>query len=364
MNEIAPKRQRKIIVNARFLTRRITGLERYAIDISRQLKKIRPSLTFIAPNDIMHKSAAMELGVELYGKLKGHFWEQIELPFLLRQRNRPLLINLMNTGPMWYKNQITVIHDAAFLRNPEWFSRRAAMWFKFLVPRVINASSVIVTQSDFTKMEIAELLRVPLKKIHTVYPGISEIFFSSKMKRYEKKSEITILAVSTLEPRKNLKNLIEGYKIAGLKNAKLIIAGGNNPLVFGKTGELKKNTSDSSIEFLGYVTDAQLIELYHQADIFVSVSLYEGFGFPPLEAFAGGCRVLVSDIPSHREIFGDCVMYANPFDPSDIAQKLSSLAAAGNNFTKINKEQILSRFTWQRAAEQLLIIMDDYLTHY
>ncbi len=283
---------------------------------------------------------------------------------LLRRNNNPLLINLMNTGPMWYRNQITVIHDMAFLKNPKWFSRRAAMWFKFLVPRVIDASSVIVTQSDFTKSEIVELLEVPIQKIRTVYPGISEIFYSSNTKRHKKKSDITILAVSTLEPRKNLKNLIEGYKIAGLKNAKLIIAGGDNPLVFGKAGELKKNISDPSIEFLGYVTDAQLIDLYHQADIFASVSLYEGFGFPPLEAFAGGCKVLVSDIPSHREIFGDCVMYANPFNPSDIAQKLNSLAAAGNNSAKKETEKILSRFTWQRAAEQLLTIADDYLKYY
>ncbi len=67
MNKIAPKGQRKIIVNARFLTRRITGLERYAIDISRQLKKIQPSLTFIAPKDVIHQSLAEELGAECFG---------------------------------------------------------------------------------------------------------------------------------------------------------------------------------------------------------------------------------------------------------------------------------------------------------
>lgn len=358
MKEINIKRQKDIIVNARFLTRHITGLERYAIEISRQLKKIQPSLTFIAPDDILHRSAAKELGVELYGKLKGHFWEQIELPFLLRQRNRPLLINLMNTGPMWYRNQITVIHDVAFLRNPKWFSRRAAAWFKFLVPRVIDASSLIVTDSDFTKKELVELLEVPIRKIYKVYPGVSEAFNSSREKRHGIKKDITILAVSMLEPRKNLKKLIEGFKIAGLKNSKLIIAGGDNQLVFGKNGKPNIDVKYPSIVFLGYVTDAQLLDLYKQADVFVSVSLYEGFGFPPLEAFASGCKVLVSDIPSHHEIFGDCVVYVNPLNSEEIAHKLKSVVELNNKVSKSEVEKILKRFNWLQAAEELLNIAE------
>jgi glycosyltransferase involved in cell wall biosynthesis len=361
MNEIAPKQQEKIIVNARFLTRRITGLERYAIEISRQLKKIRPSLIFVAPKDIIHQSIAEELGVECFGMLTGHLWEQIEFPVFLRRNNNPLLINLVNTGPMWYRNQITVIHDLAFLRNPEWFSRRAAMWFKFLVPRVINASSFIVSQSAFTKSEIVILLKVPEKKIHIVYPGISEIFISPREVRERRGTGKTILAVSTLEPRKNLKSLIEGFKIAGLKDAKLVIVGGNNPLVFGKSGREKSFVRDPAVKFLGYVPDAQLADLYRQADIFASVSLYEGFGFPPLEAFASGCRVLVSDIPSHREIFGDSAMFVNPLDSVDIAQKLNLLLASSAVPRITEVEKTLLRFSWRRAAEGLLRIAETAL---
>lgn len=363
MNNISPKLQKEIIVNARFLTRRITGLERYAIEISRQLKKIQPSLTFIAPKDVIHKSLAEELGIECLGTLTGHLWEQIEFPAFLRRNNNPLLINLVNTGPMWYGNQITVIHDVAFLRNSVWFSRRAALWFKLLVPRVIKASSIIVTDSGFTKNELIELLGLPESKIHVIYPGVSEIFNPSVKKRQKKNADKIILTVSTLEPRKNLKNLIEGFKIAGIKNSKLVIAGGDNPLVFGKNGELNKYINDSTIVFCGYVSDTQLIDLYNQADVFVSVSLYEGFGFPPLEAFAGGCKVLVSEIPSHREIFGDCVTYVNPIDPAGIARKLNLLVIKNNNSAKKKAKKILSKFTWQHTAEQLLAITDDYLMH-
>ncbi|MGD0035840.1 MAG: glycosyltransferase family 1 protein [Bacteroidota bacterium] len=361
MNESTPKQQDKIIVNARFLTHRITGLERYAVEISRQLKKIRPSLTFVAPKDIMHQSLAEELGVECFGMLTGHLWEQIEFPLFLRRKNNPLLINLVNTGPMWYRNQITVIHDLAFLRNPEWFSRSAAMWFKFLVLRVINTSSVVIAQSAFTKSEIIGLLEVPEKKIRIVYPGISEIFISRRKPGEKKGTGKTILAVSTLELRKNLKHLIEGFKIAGLKDAELVVVGGDNSLVFGKSGLKKKYMSDPTVKFLGYVSDAQLTDLYHQADIFASVSLYEGFGFPPLEALASGCRVLVSDIPTHRETLGDCAMFVNPLDSVDIAQKLILLLASSAVPQNTEIEKMLLKFSWRRAAEDLLRIAETTL---
>ncbi|MBN1397647.1 MAG: glycosyltransferase family 4 protein [Bacteroidetes bacterium] len=359
MNYNTDKQHNEIIINARFLTHRITGLERYAVEISRQLKKLRPSLTFVAPKDIQHRSIAEELEVECFGVLRGHLWEQIELPLFLRRRNNPLMINPVNTGPMWYKNQITVIHDIAFLRNPKWFSRRGAMWFKFLVPRVMKSSSLIMTDTAFTKGEIIELMGFTADKIHVVYPGISDMFIESANRERKVSAGRTILTVSTLEPRKNLKKLIEGFKNAGIENSKLVIAGGMNPLVFGRGGEPDKNADDSSIVFLGYVTDAQLLELYNHADVFISASLYEGFGFPPLEAYACGCKVIVSDIPSHHEIFDDSVVYVDPVNTKDIAHKLKSVVELNNDRSESEAARILARFSWRRAAEELLNIAED-----
>ncbi|MGD1045027.1 MAG: UDP-N-acetylglucosamine 2-epimerase [Bacteroidota bacterium] len=122
MNEIVQKQHEQIVVNVRFLTRRITGLERYAIEISRQLKKIRPSLTFVAPKGIIHQSIAEELCVECFGILTGHLWEQIELPLFLHRKNNPLLINLVNTGPMW-KYGLLTIHRAKNTNSVSSFQR-------------------------------------------------------------------------------------------------------------------------------------------------------------------------------------------------------------------------------------------------
>ena len=101
----------KIVVNARFLTQMVTGVQRYAIEISRQLKKINPSIKFVAPRNIIHKDIANELEVKITGKLTGHLWDQIELPKYLIQNNYPLLLSLANTAPILYKKKVSTILD-------------------------------------------------------------------------------------------------------------------------------------------------------------------------------------------------------------------------------------------------------------
>jgi glycosyltransferase involved in cell wall biosynthesis len=361
MNSTTPREQGRLVVNARFLTRRITGLERYAIEMSRQLKQLRPELKFVAPKNVLDRALAAELGVECFGRLTGHLWEQIELPMFLRREGRPLLVSLVNTGPVHYTDQIVVIHDLAFLRNPAWFSRSAALWFKFLVPRVISVSSVVVTDSVFTKKEVTELLHVPDQKIRVVYPGVTEMFRAHENVTREKSAGTLVLAVSTMDPRKNLGRLIEAFKMMKLQDARLVIVGGNNPLVFGKNRLSQDHRDDPTIQFLGYVSDSELADLYRRADVFASVSLYEGFGFPPLEAFANGCAVLVSDIPPHREIFGVSAEFVDPTDTSKIASQLKALITGKERIDSARREEILSRFTWRRAAENLLQIVDGVL---
>ena len=95
-----------LIIYSRFLTQPITGVQRFAIEISKQLRKLDKNLKFIAPHDIIHKEIANELGVEIIGKLKGHLWDQIELPDYLRKHNYPLLLNLANTAPIRYRRKV------------------------------------------------------------------------------------------------------------------------------------------------------------------------------------------------------------------------------------------------------------------
>src|SRR3972149_8611226 len=146
-----------IIVNSRFLTQKITGVQRNAIEISRELRKLYPDITFISPQNIYHRNIASELNVILFGRLRGHLWEQIDLHRYLNKNNKPLLLNMANTAPISYKNQIVTICDLSFLRHPEWFSKTFYFYYRFLIPKIVKNSLKIVTISKFSKNEIMDL---------------------------------------------------------------------------------------------------------------------------------------------------------------------------------------------------------------
>lgn len=99
-----------MIINARFLTQHVTGVQRYAIELSRELIKLKPDIKFVAPHNIIHQGIAKEFDVKIVGKKTGYYWEQIELPSYLKKTHKnPLLLNLANMAPINYKNKIVTI---------------------------------------------------------------------------------------------------------------------------------------------------------------------------------------------------------------------------------------------------------------
>ena len=122
-----------LFVNARFLTQHITGVQRYAIEISKQLKfKLRDGVVFLSPKNIVHNEIARNLGVRVIGKNSGHIWEQLDLPVYIKREGGPLLLNLANTAPVFYKNKICVVHDIAYERFPQTFDWKFRLFYKFL----------------------------------------------------------------------------------------------------------------------------------------------------------------------------------------------------------------------------------------
>ena len=115
------------IINARFLTQNITGVQRYATEISTRLNQFDSSFDFISPKGIIQNNIASQLGVKEAGCFNGHLWEQLSLPSYCKNYNSPLLVSFSGIGPLFYKNRITTVHDLAFYRHPEWFSKSYAI---------------------------------------------------------------------------------------------------------------------------------------------------------------------------------------------------------------------------------------------
>jgi len=360
IDSIAEELKGWIIVNARFLTQKITGIQRCAIEISKRLKKSNLKIKFLAPSNIIYKDLKELLEVENLGSLTGYLWEQIELPKYLRSKGKPLLVNLANTAPLFYKNNIVVIHDLAFLRNPGWFSKEFYYYCKFLIPKIARKALKIIVVSEFTKREAIKLLGIPESKIEVIYNAVSESFLEKSKKDYKNEYGNYILAVSSLDPRKNFKNLILAFNKLNLGNANLVIAGSGDRIFANK--EIKNLISTNpNIIFTGYAGDEKLVGLYKNAKLFVYPSFYEGFGLPPLEAMSCGCPVVTSNVASLPEVCGEAAYYVNPQSIDDIARGIFNVLK-DENLRKLLIEKGFRRikiFSWEDSVNKYLKIIQD-----
>lgn len=358
-----------IVVNARFLTQKVTGTQRFASNISRELKRLQPETVFLAPPAIDNQQLADELGVKIIGartyriyqKLNlpaNLLWEQINLPLYLYRVNKPCLLNLVNMAPYLYKNNIITIHDLAFKLYPECFSSKFAALYNFFIPRLAKRARQIITVSQHSKSDICKYLNVSPDKITIVYNAVNMEPVSDSLPPYPWPY---ILAVGALEPRKNISRLINAFNKLPDDSLHLVIVGKSEPKVFSNSHGSKMEmcmqavNKKSKIIFTGYLEDHKLTILYKHAICFCYPSLYEGFGLPPLEAQTQGCPVIVSDRASLPEVFGDSALYCNPEDINDIAEKLQTMVGDKKLRAKLKLLGGVNcqRFDWRESAEKV-----------
>lgn len=349
-----------VVVNARFLTQPITGTQRFAIELCRGLKQLRPEVVLLAPDRIVHPDLADELGVEVTGRLKkGILWEQLELPLLLRQRGNPLLVNLCNLAPLAYGNNLVSVLDLSFHLHPEWFSPTFSRLYNFVIPRVARRARHVVTISENSRQDIVRHFGVPAARVDIVYPSVSGIFLNPPTHLPPNRYGRYVLAVSSIDPRKNFRGLIEAFKSGDFADTKLVIVGSEHK-VFADTTLKELVANDPRIVFTGYLSDEELVGLYRQARGFAYPSFFEGFGIPPLEAMACGCPTLVANTTSLPEVCGDASVYVDPHDQDSIRRGLAILLLDEPRRAELVRKgyERLVRFNWQDSARKLADLLD------
>jgi glycosyltransferase involved in cell wall biosynthesis len=295
-------------VNLRTLGYRVTGVQRYLLSL---LPYMPAELCSVKPPR------------PLQG-IKGHLWEQLYLPTQLYRR---LLWSPGNTGPIGVSRQVLTVHDLSALDHPEWFERKFALWYGALLPRLIRKVRAIITVSHFSKERIVRVTGVEPECIHVIYNGVDERFHPVDLKTIEQARTAFelkcpyVLFVGSLEPRKNLRILLEAWRLGYFNGATLAVVGATGR----QFSRFEFDSIPEGVRLLGAVEDDVLPILYSGAAGFVYPSIYEGFGLPPLEAMACGCPVAVSDIPAQREVCGETAMYFDPFSPEDVSRKLEWL---------------------------------------
>lgn len=352
------KQQPSLIINGRFLTQQLTGVQRFANELLKEYLKITNEnipIILAPPNckvEYLHGVKIKKIGYN-----NSHLWEQIDLPLYLIKIGSPLLLNLTNTAPIHYKNQIVTIHDLAFLHNPQWFSFGFRTYYKFLIPAIAKRAKSIITVSKFSKSEITNKLKVTPGKVTVIYNSVpSEFHYKEPNEGF--KRERYALAVGSLDPRKNLAGLIRAFNTLGNTKLQLYIIGGSNSKIFN----IKLPDFDSEkIKLLGRISDEELISLYANAEIFIYPTLYEGFGIPNIEAMHFSTAVITSDLPVTREVCKDAALYINPHNIEDIQRGISALEGNKELVKKLSArgKEISSSYTWKKACKKLIEVINN-----
>ena len=235
-------------------------------------------------------------------------------PFALgRKRDAELLHCPTYRGPVRSALPLVVtVHDLAVFRHPEAFNRWTRTYSPRVVPRVLATARRIIAVSEFTRRELVELLRVPDEKIRVVPNAVDDDFTRDG----PASAGDYVLAVGTLEPRKNLARLVEAARRADVE-LRVVGAAGWGGVEVGGNG----------VRWLGEVSDAELAQLYRGARCVAYPSVYEGFGIPVLEAMACGAPVVTSRGTAMEEVANGAAVLVDPEDPAELAAGIERASA-------------------------------------
>lgn len=256
---------------------------------------------------------------------------------------------------------ILTVHDLAFLRVPQCAYPTLRRYLERVVPRSARRATHIIAVSQATRRDLIDLLDIPPERIQTVAEGVSHEFrpletaYVQPVLRRLGLSQPYVLAVGTLEPRKNYVRLLEAY--ASLRQrgveARLVIAGGKGWLYEPIFRRLRELRLEDQVTFVR-PPDRDLVALYNGAQALVYPSLYEGFGIPPLEAMACGIPVACSTSASLPEVVGDAACTFDPADAGDMAGVLERVLHDDRLRADLRSRglQRAKGFTWDRAAAE------------
>lgn len=346
--------KRKIIINAKDITRRrATGIGRHINNVIKLFKEIKEFELIVAiPKSIKFYRA---------------FWEHFILSIICKKQSADILFCpniIIPFCPIQKSTKIiTTIHDLRWQYYPTTLKWHLRVYFDLMVKKAIRDSVIIIAISEYVKSTIIDKYPNAYNKVRVVYQFLD----LTKFKFLNLKRHKIILFVGSIAEHKNIHGMLIAFsKIYSKIPHKLIIVGSKESVLpAGKETEKILNTIPiNRIEFIGYISDEEILQLYNESDFFVFPSFYEGFGFTVLEAMACGCPVIASNIASLPEVCGDAVLYCNPYDTNDIADKILKLAMGANLKEVLRGKgfQRVKQFNSENTAKEYIKIFNDVLS--
>lgn len=254
---------------------------------------------------------------------------------------------------------VMTVHDLIPLIFPEYNIWRRRIYFSYILKYRLKYVDHFITPSNAVKSDLIRFFNKKDKNISVIYEGVGNKYFS-----IDRQKKNYILAVSTLEPRKNFESIIKSF-ILLKKNHRIK----EKLLIVGKAGWLCKNIYNipaefnNDIIFTGYVSEQKLIELYQRAKLFIYPSFNEGFGLPVIEAMACGCPVMTSNLSSLPEVAGDAAFMVNPHSLHEITAGMQILLSDKKLLHRMKEKGLrqANLFKWNKCAEETITVYEKVL---
>jgi glycosyltransferase involved in cell wall biosynthesis len=316
------------------------GVERWARELSARLPALRPGAYAVLapPRALVHRA--------------GHAWEQLVLPARAARLGARALLCPANLAPLVYGRSAVVIHDAAALRHPAWYSSAYARWQRLVLPAIARRAWRVITVSEFSRRELNDLLAVDADVIPG---GVNERFGPDAdpepARRGLALERPYVLCVASHTARKHLAALVPAARALAADGVAIVVAGGHRP-------QFERETGLADLRLLGHVDDALLPGLYAGAEAFALPSRYEGFGLTVLEAMACGTPVVAAAAGALPEICSGAAIMADP-DGEAFAAALTGLLRDAGERERLRTAGLARAggFSWDataRAVDALL----------
>ena len=351
------------------------GISEYAFQLLSQFSNIKTEgLKFVIYlKDTPGKDLPKERVGWEYRVLKpGKLWTQWRLPLdLFLGKMRPdVFFSPTHYAPRFSPIPTVVsVMDLSYLFFPELFKASDLLQLRSWTSYSVRKAKKVLTISNSSKDDIIKEYRLPKEKVVVTHLGIKDavsfepnIYSMNKLQAKYDLSDNFILFVGTLQPRKNIKRLIEAFsKLKDSKNLDLVIVGRKGWLYEEILDAPEEFGVKDRVKFLENIEDEELPHFYKNALMFVLPSLYEGFGLPILEAMRNGCPVITSNISSLPEAGGDACLYVDPENVDDIVEKMKELVEDEKLRKKLIEKghEQAKKFSWDKTAKETLKVLEE-----
>lgn len=357
-----------------------TGTEWYSYYLIKHLAKIDRHNQYILYSDKSLESGLVEL-CQIYPNIKSkvlkwpiaRFWTLGRLTWEMIVRPPDVLFVPAHVLPLLSRAKlVNTIHDVGFMALPKLYNRKAACYLRWSTSWALVRARRLIAISEFTKQEIQHYFRADQSKIEVIYNGYDHELYKPEDKTVDdnqglKKYKINqpyLLYIGRLESKKNIIGLLNGFRLYCQNNPdsqlKLVLVGKRSS-DFSQVNNLLSDPILAERCFeLGWTPEAVLPSLLRQAQAFVFPSWYEGFGLPIIQAMASGTPVLAAKAGSLPEIGGEAVLYFDPADALDLADRIK-LIIEDNNLRQCLIKDGLKRavdFSWAKTAQETLAILE------